>query len=354
MPPRTTSQGYGIVVIGRNEGERLKRCLRSVVGTQAPIVYVDSGSTDDSVAFAQSLGVDVVNLDMTIPFTMARGRNAGFDHLLNLHPELTLIQFIDGDCEVVPGYLDAALQAIQQLPDAVVVTGRRMERHRDASPYNRLCDLEWGKALGEITSCGGDMLVRSEAFVNAGKFNEGMIAGEEPELCVRLRLQGGKIYRIDQDMTLHDAAMFRFGQWWKRAKRGGHAYAEGAALQGHTRFRHNVKQVRGAIVWGGIVPIIAIVCAVVAIWLPWIAVVPIVIAAAYIGLGIRIFLRARRTGWTSTDATLYALSCVISKVPCFLGVLHYWRQRLLGRTSQLIEYKTAPPQIRPNADTSSS
>jgi GT2 family glycosyltransferase len=337
------SAGIGIVVIGRNEGERLKRCLRSVVDSNSHIVYVDSGSSDSSIEFAQSLDIVVVNLDLSTPFTMARGRNAGFDYLIHKFPEIQLVQFIDGDCEVVPGYLAAAVRAIHELPNAVVVTGRRIERHPDASPYNRLCDLEWGRTLGEITACGGDMLVRSSAFVDAGKFNEVMIAGEEPELCVRLRLRGGKLYRIDQDMTLHDADIFRFGQWWKRAKRAGHAYAEGAVLQGHTPFRHNIRQVRGALFWGGLVPIIATACAILAIWFPWLGLITLLSMAAYVALGVRIYLKMLSGGWNRSDARLYAFSCVISKFPCCLGILHYWMHRALGKKSNLIEYKTPSP-----------
>ncbi len=66
----------GVVIIGRNEGERFERCLRSLVGRASPIVYVDSGSTDNSVGFAEShasSGVHVVRLDMSTPFTAARG-----------------------------------------------------------------------------------------------------------------------------------------------------------------------------------------------------------------------------------------------------------------------------------------
>ena len=40
----------GAVVIGRNEGARLERCLDSLQGTVACIVYADSGSEDGSVA----------------------------------------------------------------------------------------------------------------------------------------------------------------------------------------------------------------------------------------------------------------------------------------------------------------
>ena len=62
----------GVVAIGRNEGMRLRRCLESVVRRAAVVVYVDSGSQDDSVAFAKSLGVATVVLDLAIPFTAAR------------------------------------------------------------------------------------------------------------------------------------------------------------------------------------------------------------------------------------------------------------------------------------------
>ena len=43
----------GIVIIGRNEGDRLIRCIASV-GDEALVIYVDSGSTDESVAAARS------------------------------------------------------------------------------------------------------------------------------------------------------------------------------------------------------------------------------------------------------------------------------------------------------------
>ena len=66
-----------VVVIGRNEGERLRQCLMSIDKGVAGIVYVDSGSTDQSIALAESLGAQVVELDASIPFTAARARNVG-------------------------------------------------------------------------------------------------------------------------------------------------------------------------------------------------------------------------------------------------------------------------------------
>jgi GT2 family glycosyltransferase len=329
----------GIVVIGRNEGERLKRCLRSVYEEMAKIVYVDSGSTDGSIEFAKSIGVDVVELDMSRPFTMARGRNAGFERVLDVSPDTELVQFIDGDCELVDGYIENAAQTMQSQKDVTVVTGRRIERFPEASIYNRLCEIEWGREIGEIMSCGGDMMVRVRAFKEAGMFNPGMIAGEEPELCVRLREAGGKIVRIDHDMTIHDAAMMRFSQWWKRAVRGGHAYAEGCAIHGRPPHRHNLRQVRSALFWGAALPSLSIVSPIAAVWWPVVLWGTFFFLLGYLALALKILRNMHRRGFSPVDARLYAIACVVGKFPCALGILRFWANRTLRRQGKLIEYK---------------
>jgi glycosyltransferase involved in cell wall biosynthesis len=98
----------GAVLIGRNEGARLLRCLASVTGKAVRVVYVDSGSTDGSVAAAAAAGAEVVVLDMAQPFTAARARNAGIERL-RTGPQLDYIQFVDGDCELQPNWIDTAL-----------------------------------------------------------------------------------------------------------------------------------------------------------------------------------------------------------------------------------------------------
>ena len=175
------------------------------------VIYVDSGSSDDSVAMAQSLGVAVVELDMTRPFTAARARNEGFRCLRKEAPELNYVQFVDGDCEVVPGWLEKATLFLNEHSDVAAVCGRRRERFPDRSMYNMLCDMEWDTPVGEAKYCGGDAMMRASVLESVGGYREDMIAGEEPELCVRLRSAGWKIWRLGEEMTLHDAAMTRFG-----------------------------------------------------------------------------------------------------------------------------------------------
>jgi len=251
----------GLVAIGRNEGERLRACLASVVHRVAHVVYVDSGSTDGSVALAQAMGVHVVNLDMTVPFTAARARNEGWRALLQLAPGLEFVQFVDGDCEVADGWLDKALLFLLQNPGYAVACGRRRERFPERSVYNRLCDLEWNTPVGDAKACGGDALVRVSALQQVGGYRDDLIAGEEPELCVRLRQAGWRIHRLDAEMTLHDAAMTRFGQWWKRSKRAGYAFAQGAWLHGAAPERHWVKETVSALVWGAVLPVLMLLLA---------------------------------------------------------------------------------------------
>lgn len=307
------------VVIGRNEGARLLVCLRSLQGQVRRLVYVDSGSTDGSVEAARSLGAEVVTLDMSQGFTAARARNAGLAVLQS--PDFVL--FVDGDCEVVTGWTLRALAAFEQHPAAVVVCGRRRERFPEASVYNRLADVEWDTPIGQALACGGDALMRFAAVTAVGGYDAGLIAGEEPDLCLRLRRAGGEVWRIDAEMTLHDANLLRFGQWWRRMVRAGFAFAEGAARYGSAPERHWRAETRRAVFWGLGVPMGIVILS--AVWpFGWLAllVYPAQIARL-----------ARRGGWD------WAVFSVIGKFAEARGVVSYWLNRLAGRRRGLIEYK---------------
>lgn len=324
----------GVVAIGRNEGDRLKRCLESAKSSTERVVYVDSGSTDDSVAFAQSIEVEVVDLDTSIPFTAARARNEGIARLLERWSDTESVHVIDGDCSFADGWIETADTFLDEHPKAAVVCGRRRERYPEASVYNRLCDLEWDTPIGEAKSCGGDALFRLQAFNEAGGYRSSLIAGEEPELCVRIRAAGWSVHRLDHEMTLHDAAMTKFSQFWQRAKRAGHAYAEGAALHGNGPDKHGVKQTRSSIVWGIVFPIIALATA----WWTY-GLSLLVLVALYALQGWRIRSMALRRRRSKRDAWILGLFTMLAKPAQAMGVLLYWRRRLLKQQATLIEYK---------------
>lgn len=300
----------GFVIIGRNEGPRLASSIDSVLREADLAVYVDSGSTDDSVMLARSRGLPVVELDAAAPFTAARARNAGFAWLTRNHRDLEFVHFIDGDCELVAGWLDRALDEIRSDPGLAAVCGRRRERDPGASPYNRLCDHEWNTPVGLRETCGGDALFRSAPLRDVGGFREDLIAGEEPDLCHRIRRRGWLICRIDAEMTVHDAAMTRFSQWWQRNRRSGYATAEALDLRGEGNFR--LRQAVASNLFWALPPM----------WLLW----PFLWARVY------------RTG-----GALVASFTTLGKVPHCQGQVQYWFRNLLrgsaSAKTRLIEYK---------------
>lgn len=332
----------GIVVIGRNEGERLRRCLGSVLGQARTIVYVDSGSSDGSQKLAHSAGAHVIELDLSAPFTAARARNAGFERVMEVAPGTEFVQFVDGDCELDPAWLDIAARALSAEPELAVVCGRRRERFPGASLYNRLCDVEWDTPVGEARACGGDALVRTAAFRLVGGYDPAMIAGEEPDLCLRLIRSGFRIQRIDAEMTLHDAAMTRWTQWWHRAVRTGHTAAELLAKYGAAPEHLRLRRALSALSWAVVYP------------LAWLALFlwaqssgsRLLGAAALFAPALayaRLFLRIRRhylsAGRSRADAQTYAASCILAKGPETWGMLLYLGHRLMGRQPRWIEYK---------------
>ncbi|MEM9098121.1 MAG: glycosyltransferase [Pseudomonadota bacterium] len=318
----------GAVVIGRNEGERLIRCLASLDAVDQ-IVYVDSGSTDGSVGEAEKAGAAVVILDPDLPFTAARARNAGLERLRELAP-VELVQFVDGDCELQPDWIKTASTFLGENPKVAIACGRRRERFPQASIYNQLCDLEWDTPIGRADACGGDALMRVASLVNVGGYRDDLIAGEEPELCVRLRAAGWRVWRLDAEMTLHDADMHRFGQWWRRTARCGHAWAEGAALHGAPPERHCVPGVRRALIWGLGLPVVTAVL-VLALG-PW-------GLAALLAYPAQIVRIALREGPGDQFSWSFAGAMVLGKFAELSGILRYARRYAGGGRSGIIEYK---------------
>ncbi|MXQ13743.1 glycosyltransferase family 2 protein [Microvirga makkahensis] len=338
--PVSPTPRIGAVAIGRNEGERLRCCLHSLVDLRHKVIYVDSGSTDHSVALATTLGCDIVALDLSSPFTAAAARNAGLSRLLETAPDCEFVQFVDGDCEVVSGWIASASTFLTHHKDYAVVCGRRRERHPDNSIYNRVCDLEWNTPAGEAEACGGDALMRVDAVRGVGGFDPALIAGEEPELCSRLRKAGWRIMRLDEEMTLHDANITRFGQWWRRTERAGWAFVNGAVMEARTGHRRWAREAVRPWVWCLAVPALAL-----ALWRP-LGVLGLLPLLAYPLVMARAAAAAIQRGGSIRDAPAHGALSVIGKFAELKGQLTWIRDHLLRRPRRLIEYKTALTRYR--------
>ena len=318
----------GVVVIGRNEGERLIAGLRSIPDGVGQVVYVDSGSTDGSLEAAAAVGATTVALDMSRPFTAARARNAGARALA---PSIEFIQFMDGDCMLAADWIFRAAGYLIENPLYAVVCGRRREAAPTASIYNALCDEEWNTPVGEAYACGGDALFRADEFRRVGGFCDDLIAGEEPELCLRLRERGARIMRLDAEMTLHDAAIHGFGQWWRRTLRGGFAFAEVSRIHRRSPMRIWAKEARRALLWAAIAPASLIAALAVT---PWALGALLIYPAQIVRL-------AQRAPSHAPNRWRRAMLLVAAKFAEAIGVLRYHRGRFGARKPGLIEYKAA-------------
>ncbi len=335
-----------VVVIGRNEGARLLRCLESVVAMRAPsgsveTIYVDSASTDGSVERAARAGARVVSVAPARPCA-AVGRNAGWRAA-----RAEMVLFLDGDTTLDPGFVFDSIVEFDD-PTVAIVFGNRRESDPRGSIFNRVLDLDWMTPFGLADSCGGDALVRRSVLEQVGGFDERLIAGEEPEMCRRIRSLGFSIVHVDRAMTLHDLGITRLSQYWRRAARTGYAYAEVSERFRATDSQLWNREAHRNLIHGG--AMLALVADPILIAVASGSVLPVLIAVAII-----MMLAARtasRFRWKSADFTtrfLYGLHSHLQQIPILFGQIKYRANCRYGRTAQLIEYKDTPRIAMPAA-----
>lgn len=328
----------GVVVIGRNEGERLKKCLASLQDVETR-VYVDSGSTDGSCEAARALGFAVVDLDMSKAFSAARARNTGIEWLVAQRPDLAFVQTVDGDCEVRDGWIETAAADLDADPQRAIAFGRRREREPGRNAYHLACDDEWNVPTGEVGSCGGDALLRVAAIRQVDGYNPALIAGEEPDMCLRLREKGWRIWSNGAEMTWHDVDIDRMDQWWKRSKRAGFAFTELIDRHGEKADSAWRRLINSALLWtavnAAIIPgLIVTIFAEPAI-LKLLGLAPLALSLLQMGRMAR--SKRGRYGWGGGFE--WAWLMMVAKAAQVQGWLQYKSQTVTRRKSALIEYK---------------
>jgi glycosyltransferase involved in cell wall biosynthesis len=316
-----SSQNVAIVAIGRNEGDRLKSCLRAAMKASTLVTYFDSGSVDGSAEYARNLSAQ-------------RARNEGFAFAMEHEPNVAFVQFVDGDCELADGWPERGIAALNARQDAGVVCGHVREIHPEATVYNKLCDLAWQKTPGELGACGGIFMVCAEVVRAVGGFRDDVIAGEDDEFCVRVRRAGWKILLLDAAMAGHDAAMTHFNEWCRRAIRTGHAYAQVAAIHGRNEQRYFVRDCRRIWIWGLLLPFVSLCLA------PFTYGLSLLLMFGLYALQFgRIYRGGRRRSWSTGDAVTYAFFTVLAKFPALVGMLSYHWRMVRGQSLTIMEHK---------------
>lgn len=329
-----------VVVIGRNEGERLVRCLQSIQrcdhgGLAFEVIYVDSASTDGSLQAARNSGAQAVLLQDAKP-NAAKARNLGWRLARGRY-----VLFLDGDTELEPGFVVQALPALDD-HSLCAVWGHRREVRPQQSIYTRVLDLDWMYPPGPSLYFGGDVLVRRVALEQVGGFDHTLNAGEEPEMCARLRKQGWHILHIDVPMTRHDLAISSLKAWARRSYRSGIAYAEVAWRMGRMGDPMWQHESRRDMVHGLLYSVSPLLVAL-AVWLAPAAALALACAALLL-----LARTASRASWRTPDrglAWLYAMHVHLQKVPAVAGQLTWRWAHHQRRSLALVDYK-APSAAR--------
>ena len=320
----------GVVVIGRNEAARLQSTLRAVMSAEVPLIYVDSRSQDDSVELARNLGVEVIVLSEDNPVNASRARNEGAKALMEKFPQLRYLQFLDGDTTLESGWLGAAFMDLEANSEVAFVCGQLREKDREENIYRCLCDMEWRwEATENAEPCrlGGMGMMRISVYVSSGGYDETLIAGADPELYARLAQAGWILHVLPLIMGIHDSGMQSFRQWWIRSVKTGFGFANGLATGAWGRER------RSAILWGGGLPLVSIVGAIVITG--WI----LLLLLMYPLNSYRIWTSSVKREFSQNDRWLYASSCMVSKIPQFIGIVKYHWRSLTRQTTSVIQYK---------------
>lgn len=346
----------GIIVIGRNEGERLRLALQSVLGHEdAPVMYVDSGSTDGSVELAKSMGARVHELSADEPFSAARARREGVEILLDEHPDVELIQFLDGDCDLAEGWIDEAVATLRTQREVAIVCGKLAESAPEASIYNRMSDLQWRVPAGDIASCGGIFMIRRAAYEEVGGFNAVLVTREEKELCDRIRHAGHRIVRVDSLMAWHDAGLLRFGQWWSRAVWGGYGDAVQISEGSKRLSSEHVHRIRRYLMWPLVLPLVMIGGLIASWWWVWMLLIPLGGVVAYLMLIAGMTRWRLRAGDSMREAITYACLRLVRRFATTYGFILYFVPRGKGakrpdphiaRGSVAAEERTTPATSR--------
>jgi glycosyltransferase involved in cell wall biosynthesis len=325
-----------VVIIGRNEGERLIRCIKSVKemrahGGELELIYVDTSSTDGSPQRAADLGAQVICIHPVRPCA-AVARNTGWREASG-----SLVLFLDGDTILHPDFVVSSLPLFAD-KNVAVVCGQRREIHPEASMFNRVLDLDWVSPPGPTDYCGGDAIIRRNLLEEVEGYDETLIAGEEPDMCRRMREKGYIIQQVDHPMTGHDLAIHRWGQYWRRATRTGYAYAEVSERYRDTPLplwsresRRNVKRGLGLLLLGPTGLFLAL------LWPSWIP--ALAVLGIYGALALRSAYKFRWKGGDPVTMLLYGMHSHLQQIPIFIGQLIYLKKRRAGDRQSLIEYK---------------
>lgn len=227
------------IIIGKNEGWKLSKCLNSVKDTievnkleDAEIIYVDSDSSDDSIARALSFK-HVTVYKITGECNAAVGRNVGARAARG-----EILFFIDGDMEIKPSFLKLVINDGKLRYD--LVTGHIIEKYYDQEgnllgKKNRTFGKELPAEDEKVSVTGGLFLISKKTWNSVNEMNERFWKSQDLDLCLRLCKKKADLVRKNAVFAVHHTTSYLdYCRFMDRIKSGVHFYT-GLLLRNHLK-----------------------------------------------------------------------------------------------------------------------
>ena len=190
-----------VIVIGKNEGSQLDTCLthakRALRMLSYELIYVDSRSTDDSVAIAKAHGARCFMLE-DAHTTAGLGRYVGTQAARGEY-----LLFLDGDMQLQPGFVDHAMMKMAE-NGYDGASGIREDHYMKNGALLSTNENYFGCIHERIVpEFGGAIFLKADALKACGSWSPDTIACEEAELHARLIAAGSKIVELPVPMIIH-------------------------------------------------------------------------------------------------------------------------------------------------------
>jgi len=203
------ARSLDVLIAARDEGAVFEKCCASVekavaelakrTGIRAAVVYVDSYSTDGSVAVAKRSGFRVARPPDWY-YNCANGRTTGY-----LLTAGEFVMVLDGDMELAEGWLADGLAFLESREDAGGVAGIRDDMRLTGASFSRIPNYHriTAPVQGVGDDVGGAFLFRRAALDAAGGFEPAVVPEEDFVLYAQIKKKGWELYRIDRPMIVH-------------------------------------------------------------------------------------------------------------------------------------------------------
>jgi glycosyltransferase involved in cell wall biosynthesis len=193
-----------VIIPTLNEEAMIGKCLECLAQSRFPmsgfeVIVADNGSRDRTMEIVRSFA-------RQLRITALQQPGVTISALRNLSAQAAqgeFLAFLDADCLVPDGWLQAALRHIEDPTNRIV--GSRYAIPADSSWIGRAWyGVGYAPADGEVAYVpSGDLIVSRATFLQLGGFNEGLATSEDCEFCLRARNAGVPVQAVAELAVTH-------------------------------------------------------------------------------------------------------------------------------------------------------